>query len=167
MSSRASFGRREGTALVVLRGQVRYPEARALRRFVDEVVLPAGCDTVFIDVSSVDAIDSTGMGLLARIGRATVEKHGRRAILVGPGRDVAPCLRAAAFDSLFHLVDAFPYEPQVEVHEVPLVPEPGPPLARVMLDAHQTLAELAERNRAAFADVISVLDEEVKRDERH
>ncbi|MEW5742012.1 MAG: STAS domain-containing protein [Myxococcota bacterium] len=163
MPTQARFGRREGTAVVVLRGPVRYPQARALRRFVDEVVLPSGCDTLFLDISSVDAIDSTGMGLLARVGRAMVEGHGRRAILVGPTRDVAPCLRAAAFDSLFHLADSFPYDPQVELHDVPLSPEPGPPLARVMLDAHQTLAEVAERNRAAFADVISALDEEVKR----
>lgn len=163
MSSQASFGRCDGTAVVVLRGAVRYTQARALRRFVDDVVLCSGCDTVFIDVTSVDAIDSTGMGLLARIGRDCVEKHGRRAVLVGAARDVAPCLRAAAFDVLFHLVDTLPYETQVEVHEVPLSTEPGPPLARVMLDAHQTLSELDERNRAAFADVIHELDQDLRR----
>lgn len=163
MHSPASFGRRDGVCVFALRGAVRYPQARALRRFVDEVVLPAPCDTIFLDLSSVDAIDSTGMGLLARIGRASLERHGRRAVLVRPSRDVLPSLLAASFDTLFHLTEEVPFDPQVELHDVPLSAEPGPSLAVVMLDAHQALADLAEKNRAAFAEVLVALENEVHR----
>jgi anti-anti-sigma factor len=163
MHSQASFGRRDGVCVFALRGAIRYPQARALRRFVDEVVLPADCDTVFLDLSSVEAIDSTGMGLLARIGRATLERHGRRAVLVRPSREVLPGLLAASFDVLFHLTEELPFDPQLELHDVPLAAEAGPSLALVMRDAHQALAELAEKNRAAFAEVLTALEDEVHR----
>lgn len=163
MQTQASFGHRDQTSVFALRGVVRYPQARALRNFVDDVVLKADCDTVFIDLKRVEAIDSTGMGLLARIGRATIERRGRRAVLVGPQRDIATCLKSAAFDTVFHMVDEYPFDPQVELKDVPIESDVSPQVARVMLDAHRTLAELGEQNRSAYADVIAALDAEVRK----
>lgn len=162
MQSQASFGRREQVAVLALRGVVRYPLATALRAFVDDVVLTGACNTVFIDLSAVEVLDSTAMGLLARIGRFVLERHDRKATLVAPRHDVAVCLEAAAFGTLFQLVDAYPFDPHVELNDVPLEAGLSAQAASVMLEAHRALAELGEANRATFSDVIRSLEGEVR-----
>lgn len=157
----ASFGQRDDTALLVLKGPIRHPHARALRALVDDEVLAGGADTVFIDVSEVADIDSTGMGLLARIGRNTIERHGRRAVLVCPPTDVATTLRSASFDQMFQMVDAMPFDPEVELKDVPLALQGGLPLGDVVLDAHRELAGTNEKNRAAYGELLSLLEAEL------
>ena len=84
---RAFYGHLDESLVLVLKGQIRYMTARAVRSFFDGFLLEQGRDAVVIDLRELDFIDSTGMGLLARIGRATLE-HGRRSVIVCADRDV-------------------------------------------------------------------------------
>ena len=99
------------------------------------------------------------MGLLARLGRTTLE-HGRRSVIVCSVRDVMTCLRSAAFDTLFIIVEQWPFEQEAKLAEVPLEGKDQQPdvMGRVMLEAHRDLASLSEENRQAFAGVISALE---------
>jgi hypothetical protein len=121
-------------------------------------------DTVLIDLRELLLIDSTGMGLLARIGRATLETRGRRAIIVCASPDIVTCLRGAAFDTLFVLVDEYPFAPEPELSEVRLdgrVHAAERALGQAVLDAHRDLATLSERNRREFGEVVTALEREL------
>jgi anti-anti-sigma factor len=146
----------------VLKGQVRYATARALRSFIDNLLVQQLSDTIIIDLRELESIDSTGMGLLAHLGRATLE-HGRRAVIVCGVHDVLTCLRSAAFDTLFVIVERWPFAEEASVSEVPLDDEDLLPdiMGRLMLDAHLDLASLSEGNRQAFAGVISALESDL------
>jgi anti-anti-sigma factor len=143
---------------LVLKGQVRYLTARAVRAFIDDLLVQRG-DTIIIDLRELESIDSTGMGLLAHLGRATLE-HGRRAVIVCGVHDVMTCLRSAAFDTLFVIVERWPFAEEAMVSEVPLDDGDLLPdiMGRLMLDAHRDLASLSEENRQAYAGVISALE---------
>ncbi len=158
----AFYGQTLDAAVVVLRGRVEYAAAAPLRAFFDGVDVATPGRTVVVDLTAVGAIDSTGMGLLARLGRRTLE-HGRRAVLVCDDEDVTICLRSAAFDRLFMLVAEWPLDEWPELREVPIDARavlPGD-LGRLMLQAHRDLAELSEENQASFAGVIAALAAEV------
>lgn len=158
-SPKAFYGHLERSLVLVLKGHVRYMTARALRTFIDELMAHEDNDTMIIDLRELEAIDSTGMGLLARLGRSTLE-HGRRSVIVCPVQDVMTCLRSAAFDQLFLIVEKWPFEEEVKVLEVPLENKELVPdvMGRIMLDAHRDLASMSEQNRQAFAGVISALE---------
>jgi anti-anti-sigma factor len=149
-----------------LAGQIRFVTVGGLRRFVDEVVAREDADGVTIDLRDVAVIDSTGLGLLARIGSASLRRCARRAVIVCPDNDVAICLRSAAFDELFVMLDEYPYEDDAPLAEVSLEPrESGaaePHLGRVILDAHRDLACISERNREVYRDVIAALEAELR-----
>jgi anti-anti-sigma factor len=161
------YGEGESTVLLMLRGRVHYLMAKSLRALADEIGIRARDATVVIDVSDVEAIDSTGMGLLARIGRKTLER-GRRSVLVCPDNDVAICLRSAAFDRLFLVLKERPGAEPMDLRHVALDTESAGPeaLGSVMLEAHRDLAELSDKNQRAFADVIALLEAQAGRPAR-
>ena len=161
----AYYGQLTDTSVLRLAGQIRYTLARRLRAFVDDVIAPAGCNTVFIDLRLVDFIDSTGLGMVARIGRLTLESRGRRAaIVVAPG-DVEVTLRSAGFDELFVMLAEFPYDPGVGLREIPLVDlalSHDNQMGHLILDAHRDLAAVSEESRVTFRQVIDSLEADLE-----
>ncbi|MBN1606728.1 MAG: STAS domain-containing protein [Polyangiaceae bacterium] len=157
---RAFFGRLHELPVVVLKGCVRYVTARALRSFVDDLLNERN-DAIVLDLRELEAIDSTGMGLLARLGRSTLQ-HGRRSVIVCDAPDVTTCLRSAAFDRLFLMLREWPFPEEPEVAEVPVHAHGkelrADGLGRVMLEAHRELASLSEANREEFGAVVSALE---------
>jgi anti-anti-sigma factor len=160
----AFYGHLEQSLILVLKGQVRYMTARVLRAFLDEVLEREYGDAMVLDLRELDFIDSTGMGLLARLGRFTLD-HGRRSVIVCPASDVMTCLRSAAFDRLFILVEQWPFDEEASLLAVPLEGQEIIPdaMCRVMLEAHRDLASLSDENEQIFAGVIAALESEVDR----
>src|SRR5512147_2204129 len=106
---RAFYGRFDQSSIFVLKGHVRYLAVQALRPFIDQMLAQEPQDTLVIDLRELEAIDSTGMGLLARLGRSTLQR-GRRSVIVCSVHDVITCLRSAAFDRLFILTEQWPFD---------------------------------------------------------
>lgn len=152
------YGHRDQLSWLAFDGAIRYPQARELKAFLEKVVIPEMGDTMVIDLRDVPAIDSTGLGLLASLGRHSLTQRSRRAVIVCPDGSVAQCLRAMQFDKLFTLTDRL--EPPAELVVQPVEPPPSPaePLSSVMLGAHRALSEVDERNRARFNDVLTLLE---------
>lgn len=165
--ARAAYGRTDRLSVLDLEGEVRYLVARPLRAFIDEIVAHDGNDTLVIDLRDLELIDSTGLGLVARLGRRMLEAHGRRAIIVAPRSDVATVLRAAAFDVVFDMLDHPPFELDVPLAPIPLdEPFDKDEGGLVILEAHRDLARMDERNRAAFGPVIEALAAQLAQKER-
>jgi anti-anti-sigma factor len=160
---KAFYGHCAHSPILALKGEFRYMDARVLRGFIDDVLARDQSDTVIIDLRELAAIDSTGLGLLAHVGRATLER-GRRSVIVCPVSDIVTCLRSVAFDTMFLILDAWPFADEVDLAEVPLENRdlPSDVLARVMLEAHRDLAEMSEENQRTFADVISALEADLE-----
>lgn len=164
--TRAFYGLSDRTAVLVLVGPIRYPAARALRAFVDAHLAAADVDAIAVDLRGATFVDSTGLGLVARIGKHSLSRHGRRLILVCPENDVAIALRSATFDVLCAMVEDAPFDAPEELSEVPLHeadPKERGALGRVILDAHRDLAALSPKNHDAYAAVIAALEAELGR----
>lgn len=156
------YGHRDQLSWLCFEGAVRYTEARELKAFLERVVLPEMGDTMVIDLRDVESIDSTGLGLLASIGRHTLEHFSRRAVILCPEGSVAQTLRAMQFDKLFTLTAQL--EQPSELALEPVSPPTGQePLANVMLGAHQELSSIDVKNKARFHDVVNVLEQAVAR----
>lgn len=164
---RVFLGRLEGTQVLAVKGVVRYVSAPALRKLIDDMLAHETDDTVIIDLRELESIDSTGLGLLAHVGRTTL-RRGRRAVLVSTNPDLLRCLRSVAFDTMFVVLDAWPGDTEPAMQELTLDNDDASAsfMGRSMLIAHRNLAELSEENRRSFADVIAALEAELQED-RH
>jgi len=167
---RAFLGHADHTLVLSLKGPVRYLTARALKDFLERSGAATFQDLTILDLRELELIDSTGMGLLARLGRESLER-GRRSVIVCSNPDVLTCLCSAAFDTLFLMLEEWPLESPAELVEIPigdseLVPDV---LGHIMLDAHRDLASLSEQNQQSFGPVVAALENQLRdlTDPRH
>ncbi len=156
---RVFYGLLDDLPILALRGQVRYMNAHGIRGFIDDLLVQAIDGPMVIDLRKLEAIDSTGLGLLAHVGRTSLSR-GHRAVIVCSVRDIMTCLRSVAFDTLFRILEEWPFPTEAEMAEVQLDEHDPVPdvMGRFMLEAHRDLAGLSEENRRSWAGVISALE---------
>jgi anti-anti-sigma factor len=161
---RVFFGILDDLPILALKGQVRYMNAHGIRRFVDEMLVHESDVPMILDLRELEAIDSTGLGLLAHVGRTTLAR-GHRTSIVCTAPDTLICLRSVAFDTMFRVLEEWPFPTEAEMAEVQLDERhPVPSLmGRIILEAHRDLAELSEQNRISWAGVISALEADLAR----
>ncbi|MBE2252072.1 MAG: STAS domain-containing protein [Myxococcus sp.] len=156
------YGHHDELSWLSFEEPIRYTECRELKAFLDQVVIPEMADTMVIDLRDVPSIDSTGLGLLASIGRHSLDHLSRRAVILCPEGQVSQTLKAMQFDKLFNFTSTL--EKPAELRLAPVeVCAKAEPLATVMLEAHKELSEVDERNKQRFSDVVEVLEQAVTR----
>ena len=89
-----------GDALVViLRGEIDHHCAVSVRTGVDDVLAASRPARVFLDLSGVDFMDSSGLGLI--MGRfALVRRYGGKLAVADPSAAVLRMLQLAGMDKL-------------------------------------------------------------------
>lgn len=156
------FGQTDQVSWLSFEGAMRYTECREMKAFLERTVFPGMADTMVIDLRGVESVDSTALGLLALIGKTSLSRYSRRAVIVVPEGNVAQCLRAMQFDKLFTMSDTLDQPRDLQLTPVSI--DAGQePLVSVMLGAHKELSSLDDRNKARFNDVVDVLEQAVKR----
>lgn len=138
-------------------GDIRYPLSPSIERFLEGIFAgpqPAG---FVIDLTETDSIDSTNLGLLARIARRMQSTDAGRVTVVSNRAEINSVLTSMALDEVFDIVEDT--GPGVgALQEVPQENADKESLTRTLIDAHRALMDLSERNREMFRDVVSHLE---------
>jgi anti-anti-sigma regulatory factor len=145
-----------------LNGEVRHILGVRFDQFIDYLFTPPTPEEVFIDLSRTTYIDSTNLGLLARIARELLHLHERKPLLYCPDPDLTMLLRSMAFDQVFELLDE-PIKPPQDLQAIPIEDHVTTDKANVMLRAHQLLADLGPGNAQRFQDLIELLKKATKK----
>lgn len=143
--------------------QWTFPLAKSLRLFIDRLLGQDDYENVVVDLTECEGMDSTNLGLLAEVGRLSLDRFGRKAsILVPEGGRMMRNLKVTGFDSMFTILDVDTpirgdLEPLREVSDSELS------VARMLLEAHQALSNINESNKIMFKNVIDALESDVAR----
>jgi anti-anti-sigma factor len=138
-------------------GDIRYPLSPSIDHFLEKLFAgpkPAG---FVIDLTETDSIDSTNLGLLARLATRMQQLDARRVPIVSNRADINSVLTSMALDEIFDIVEDTGLETGA-VQEVPQENTDREALARTLIDAHRALMDLNERNREMFRDVVASLE---------
>jgi anti-anti-sigma factor len=158
---RVTYSDADGLHVLHYFGRVDYTMAPAIDRFVDSL-LTAGFRPFLFDMTEASLIDSTNLGLVARIAHR-VQGAGRCTI-VSDTEDIDDVLESMGFQAIFDLVR---HHPAVHggIAESAITGEECSQgeLLRTMPEAHRTLASLNEKDRAEFKDVVTMLEAESRR----
>lgn len=146
-------------AYVRVRGTADFGCTEPLRRFVRSM-LDRQIAELVLDLGECTTMDSTFMGGLTAIAREVGRRFaGKRVVVARLGDDNRRLLATLGILPFFELA---------EDAAVPSALEPAPPsplssgqLAREVLDAHQALRAVSERNALEFRDVCEVLEREL------
>ncbi len=156
---------RHGWLVLKFMGQIRFTmggESRptaALDRFLEDRFRAADFEHVVIDLSETESMDSTNLGLLAKVAVHAREHGGERPLMIAGTGDLRRLLDSVGFDCVFEIVDAR------EAQDRQLADVRGNTgTARsdrdMILEAHQVLASLTPENSEAFSDVIRLMQQE-------
>ena len=160
---RVLYAERDGTCVLRFQGPIRYTMAPSLDAFLDELLATRAPRMICADLSEIESIDSTGIGLLAKIAIAQQRAGRGKPLLFSSKPDINEVLSSVCLDDVFQMVDQTPDADPVAT----LTPaEPSEQeLRRTIFEAHHLLSELSESNRAMFKDVVEGLAKEMRNDE--
>lgn len=138
-------------------GDIRYTLSPSIDRFLEEIFATSKPAGFVIDLTETDSIDSTNLGLLARLAKKMKTLDPRRITIVSNRTDINSVLNSMALDEVFDIVEDAGLETG-SAREVPQQDIDRETLARTLIDAHRALMELNEHNRKTFQDVVTSLE---------
>jgi len=150
---------RDGTVVLRFQGDIRYTIAPALDRFLDALFARPDLQTIIVDLSDAASIDSTGLGLLARIANFLHRRDGSRPLLFSSQPDINAVLSSICLDTAFIHCEQ---RPDLAPASALAAGDPSErELAQTVLDAHRLLCEMNDANRAQFQDVVEAFEREL------
>jgi anti-anti-sigma factor len=146
----------EGLYLLKFIGEIRLSLCAPLEGLSAEQIKDLHIKNVLVDLSEATLLDSTALGLLAKIALTVRAESGEVAGIICPDHDLKKLMLSMSLDKVFCFVE----EPDAMQH--PLIgfemrEETADQLRKRALAAHKVLSELSDSNRMTFQDVINAL----------
>ena len=144
-------------------GRVDYTLAPALDRFVQSLFEDGSVKPFLFDLRQAQMVDSTHLGLLARIAERVGWVTEERASSCPRARTSTTSSGASVSRMIFDLRSEPPASSRCDSEELVTGDAPAHgELLRTMLDAHRTLVSLDDRDRQRFQEVVSMLEAEMR-----
>lgn len=156
---KALYAVHQGTYVLKLIGDIRVPICATLDTFIDNLFQDPKLHSVLIDLSETHMIDSTALGLLAKIAIQTRKRYDRKPCIISTRPDISRVLDSMGFEKVFNVVREAPVKnpPMSEVPHVACSDERD--VCGRVLEAHRILMDMNEKNRETFRDVVAALEE--------
>jgi len=157
----------EKTCVIKLVGSLRCVEvdsiaqSEALNAFLDQSFASGIYQHFLVDLSETDAIDSTNLGIIARIAQHTRAHDLPKAGIITTRPEISRLLSTMGFDYVFIIIDS-PMRVPNPIEELPSVRPTEIEIARLVLRAHEALSALNDENRTAFKSVVELLRKELE-----
>ncbi len=156
------FAERDGVQVLKLIGDVRVTLGPTISTFLTRLGESKTFKSIIIDLTETQGIDSTSLGLLAKISLTTQETFGTIPTIISPNEDITRILESMGFDKVFVILKELVTEcgqlGQLGELNTEIVSESK--LRKQVLDAHRVLMSLNERNRGEFQDLVQALEHE-------
>lgn len=152
----AFYVKQGGTYVIKLVGDIRYTMGCALGDFLDGLFARADYDDIVVDMVETHSIDSTSLGLLAKIANFSRNRFAHKTTLLSTNPDVNQVLDTMGFYDIFNIRDTG--ETISETLQRLATQDPcKDDLTRIVFEAHRALSELNPRNQEAFKGVVESL----------
>lgn len=149
----------DGVKVLKFVGDVRVTLGPTITDFVNKLDQCRDLRSIVIDLTETENIDSTSLGLMAKLSLKSQELLHSLPTIVSSREDITRILLSMGFDNVFVIVN----EASGEVGplgELPtqLVSEEA--LREQVLEAHRVLMSISQENENAFRDLVEALETE-------
>ena len=159
MRGRILVGDHEGVYVLLFQGDVRLTLCTAVDSFLDRMFDDTGFRSVVVDLADTESIDSTSLGLLAKLSIQAMRRFGYRPTLVSTRPDITRILVTMGLDDVFNIVEE-DLEHRDQLEELACRSASEDEVRSRVLEAHKILMGMNESNRAAFQDLVATLEED-------
>jgi len=158
---RILVGDHQGVYVLMFQGDVRLTLCTAVDDFLDRMFADSGFRSVVVDLAQTDSIDSTSLGLLAKLSIQADRRFGCRPTLVSTRPEITRILVTTGLDDVFDLVEE-PLEHPEQLGELDCRAASEEEVRDRVIEAHRILMDMSESNRAAFEDLVVTLEEDCR-----
>ncbi|MCG8427041.1 MAG: STAS domain-containing protein [Chromatiales bacterium] len=144
-------------------GEIRCQLGCTFDRFLDELFNQVKLAKIVLDLSEAEMIDSTCLGLLARVANKMRETTNQKTTIISTKADINQVLESIGFDQVFN-ISTQPLPPLEGETCLTINESDTSCMADTVLSAHRLLSEINEENREVFHDVIETLESELEKD---
>jgi anti-anti-sigma factor len=159
LRGRILVGDHDGVYVLLFQGDVRLTLCTAVDAFLDRMFQDAGFKSVLVDLGETESIDSTSLGLLAKLSIQADRRFGYRPTLISTQADITRILVTMGLDDVFNLVRE-PLVHDEQLGELPCQAASEAEIRERVLEAHRILMDMNESNRTAFQDLVTTLESE-------
>lgn len=158
-SGKILFAEQAGNYVLKFVGDVRLTLCSTLDLFLASTLDNEDFKTVLIDLTETEGIDSTSLGLIAKISVKMKQRHQQLPTILSTNEDITRVLLSMGFDKVFILIQE-PLSSQQDLHELEQLQESEEQVRTRVLEAHKTLMDLNDSNQEAFRDLVRTLESE-------
>lgn len=147
--------------MIKLVGDVRLTLCTTIDEYFNEMFAAPGFTGVLVDLSEAHCIDSTSLGLLAKLAVQARQRYHLIPIIISPNPDITRLLDSMGFDKVFDIRNNDPARRQAvnsSTRELPVVPADEDCVRDKVIEAHRVLMALNEKNRETFSPLVSTLE---------
>ena len=156
-TGKIQFAEQDGTFVLKFTGEVRLTLCSALDATIEHIFSSLNFSSIVIDLTETQSIDSTTLGLLAKLSILSRQRIGLLPMLTTNNPDILRLLDSMGFDQVFNIVETVLPCPDCLTDLPPRDQSEAEVRSRV-LEAHRVLMGLNESNRNAFRDLVSALE---------
>lgn len=160
-AGKLSYARHDANVFVRIEGRGTHVLGPDLDHFLTGLCARGDFAEIVVDLTAAEALDSTMLGLLARIAKwMRLQRPGTPTLLCA-GDKIAATIRGVGLDRLFTVVtQSAAVAP--ELSAVPSIQATATDRARTVLAAHRELMALNAENASQFQSVVEFLERDLE-----
>ncbi len=150
-----------GTYILKFIGDVRLTLCATLDDFLESMCCSNLLNAILIDLTETEGIDSTSLGLLAKISVLARKKYNLIPVIVSTNQDITRILESMGFHRVFVILDS-PVSNVSQLNELPVIAGSETLVHAKVLEAHKILMEMNDSNKETFRELVYTLEGEGK-----
>jgi anti-anti-sigma factor len=147
----------EGAYVLRLEGDVRLTLCTTIDEYLQRMFDDPEFASVWIDLCDAEGIDSTTLGLLAKLALTVKERFGFEPAIYSCEPGINRLLKSMGFQRLFELHEEACSNLD-DITEIPTVNGSEEAVKAKVIEAHRTLMGISDENRARFKDLMAALE---------
>jgi len=117
-------------------GDVRVLMSSTIENYFQSIYSKAILDAMIVDLSETKGIDSTALGLLAKMAIQLRNRFNVKPSIISTNKDITRIIKGMSFDIIFDIVEE-PLSNEAEFGELSLVSESEDAIKKKVIIAHQ------------------------------
>jgi anti-anti-sigma factor len=147
----------DGAYVLRLEGDVRLTLSTTIEDYFQTMFDDPAFASVWVDLCSAEGLDSTTLGLLAKLALTVKERFGFQPAIYSCDAGINRLITSMGFQRLFELREEVCGNPE-EAVAIPVVEGSEAVVKNKVIEAHKVLMDLSPENRARFKDLLTALE---------
>ncbi len=140
-----------------LEGDIRVPWCISLESYCETLIQQPKVTEVCVDLTGADNLDSTTLGVLAKVAILTQKHCNKKATLLCDDDDIQRLILSMGFAQVFDIQRGSLVE-DIVLEALPIIDHTELSAQDSVIDAHRSLMDMNEKNRTIFVDLVETLE---------